>query len=118
MHSHFRVSPEVPQWVQVWALTGINQAMHDAWFHLHKPLLNVAKLLIFNRPEDFTSHGLKVVHVPFGRFQTACIPFYFGMASIQSCYCKKPDQQSAALMVVFMSLMVIHTGHWVLWLSV
>jgi len=139
VHSHFQISPEMFNWVQVWALAGplkdihrvvpkplvsrlssrmslyiaafifpstltsfpvpaakkksqqhdaatttlhcrdvIGQVMSSAWFPPDMTLGIQAKEfnLYFIRPENFVSHGLRVLQVPFGKLQAGChVPF-------------------------------------------
>ena len=57
---------------------GIGQVMSGAWFPPDMTLGIQAKEfnLCFNRPENFVSHGLRVLQVDFGKLQAGChVPF-------------------------------------------
>jgi len=53
---------------------GIGQVMSGAWFPSDTTFAIQAKEfnLCFIRPDNFVSHGLRVLQVPFGKLQAGC----------------------------------------------
>ncbi|KAI3351059.1 hypothetical protein L3Q82_005626 [Scortum barcoo] len=90
-----------------WYWPGIGLVMSGAWFPPNMtPGINAKEFnLCLIRPENFVSHGLRVLQVHFGKLQVQAgchVPFDSGVASALASLPYRPDWWIAAEMVVLL----------------